>query len=541
MQGWRCIFVIKNTFDYKVRDDLSVFIPHVYESLFIELLLPRFGKRTIIGVVYRPNTYPLADVDIFTTTLLDVMDHINNEKKKGIIMGDMNIDILKYGSNDRTNIYIDGIFSRGFLPRILKPTRVTHRSATLIDHIFTNDITASSSSGIIINDVADHFATFHISSTNSKITQPLIKHIRSFSEDNIAKFRSELDLIDFSSIFLSDCPNDAYTSFIDSYKLPFDKSFPLKAVCIGTRNSKREPWMTAGLLNSSRHKHKLFMKKLRKPTEENTINYKTYMKTFNKLKRKAKTNYYRTSFEENKHNTKQLWKVLKKAIGKENNKLNFPQSFNVDNRSVSDKTEVASAFNNFFANIGHTVSHNVPKVNRDFSSFMPNHNESTIFLDPVTPEDILAITKKLKPKTSYGADGISTKLLAMTIDKIVGPITHIINLTFEKGIFPTDMKCAKVIPIHKTADPCLLNNYRPISLLSSMSNVFERVVYNKIMKFLDINQILYRHQYGFRANHSTIQPVIHLLNHCAEANNMIPSTLTLATFCDLIKAFDTIN
>lgn len=92
-------FFIKNTFDYKVRDDLSVFIPHVYESLFIELLLPRFGKRTIIGVVYRPNTYPLADVDIFTTTLLDVMDHINNEKKKGIIMGDMNIDILKYGSN----------------------------------------------------------------------------------------------------------------------------------------------------------------------------------------------------------------------------------------------------------------------------------------------------------------------------------------------------------------------------------------------------------------------------------------------------------
>ena len=66
-------------------------------------------------------------------------------------------------------------------------------------------------------------------------------------------------------------------------------------------------------------------------------------------------------------------------------------------------------------------------------------------------------------------------------------------------------------------------------------------MYSKIMKFLDANNILYRHQYGIRAEHSTIRPVLHLLNHCAEANNITPSQLTLATFCDLSKAFDTIS
>ena len=66
-------------------------------------------------------------------------------------------------------------------------------------------------------------------------------------------------------------------------------------------------------------------------------------------------------------------------------------------------------------------------------------------------------------------------------------------------------------------------------------------MYNKIMKFLDVHNILYRHQYGFRAKHSTIHPVLHLLNHCAEANNITPSQLTLATFCDLSKSFDTIS
>ena len=97
----------------------------------------------------------------------------------------------------------------------------------------------------------------------------------------------------------------------------------------------------------------------------------------------------------------------------------------------------------------------------------------------VTPGDILTIVNQLQPKTSYGEDVISAKLLTKTIDKILDPITHIINLKFETGIFPTELKCAKVIPIHKAGNPCLLNNYRPISLLSSFSKVLERTMYNK--------------------------------------------------------------
>jgi hypothetical protein len=129
----------------------------------------------------------------------------------------------------------------------------------------------------------------------------------------------------------------------------------------------------------------------------------------------------------------------------------------------------------------------------------------------------------------------------LTIDIITVPFTHIANLTFQTGIFPNDLKRAKVIPIYKAADPCLLNNYRPISLLSSYSKILERLMFNKIMNFLNTNNILYQHQYGFRTKHSTIHPVIHLLNHCAEASNANPSKLTLATFCDLSKAFDTIS
>jgi len=155
--------------------------------------------------------------------------------------------------------------------------------------------------------------------------------------------------------------------------------------------------------------------------------------------------------------------------------------------------------------------------------------------------DVINVAMKSNPKIGFGSDGILSNLLIQTIDQIVYPITQSINLSSEMGTFPNELKYAMVIPIYKLGDPFILNNYRPLSLLSSFSRLLERIIYNKIMKFLTTNHILFKHQYGFRLKHSTIHPVIHLLNHCAEANNAIPSKYILVTFCDLSKAFDTIS
>jgi len=116
---------------------LRVFIPHVYESLFVEVE-NESHKKIIAGVIYRPNTPPSAVVDVFTSTLFDIMEIINTDGKSSLILGDVNICLLKFGTNDKTRTMFDGILSRGFLPVIHKPTRVTHTSATLIDQICYN-------------------------------------------------------------------------------------------------------------------------------------------------------------------------------------------------------------------------------------------------------------------------------------------------------------------------------------------------------------------------------------------------------------------
>ena len=103
------------------------------------------------------------------------------------------------------------------------------------------------------------------------------------------------------------------------------------------------------------------------------------------------------------------------------------------------------------------------------------------------------------------------------------------------------MKLAKVIPIFKSGNNKLFNNYRPISILPAYSKLMEKIVAKNLVNFLEKNSILYDHQYGFRKKHSTIHPIMHFLKYVADANDKIDKETTLAIFLDLSKAFDTIN
>ena len=103
------------------------------------------------------------------------------------------------------------------------------------------------------------------------------------------------------------------------------------------------------------------------------------------------------------------------------------------------------------------------------------------------------------------------------------------------------MKIAKIIPIYKSGEKNIFKNYRPISILPAFSKILEKVVATNLMKFLKSSNQLYEHQYGFRPQHSTVHPVLHLSNQIAQENDEPTKNVTMATFLDLSRAFDTIN
>jgi hypothetical protein len=144
--------------------------------------------------------------------------------------------------------------------------------------------------------------------------------------------------------------------------------------------------------------------------------------------------YFSNSLEENKHNIKKTWTILRQAIGKLNNKSSFPLTFLINDIAITDKFQAAEGFNSYFSKIGIHTSHNVPSSNKIFRDYMPTPVRNSMFIEPVVPSDVLSVANKLKPKTSCGHDDISTKLLKQTIGNIVEPITHVINRSFDTGI-----------------------------------------------------------------------------------------------------------
>ena len=529
---------LKDTLQYKIRDDLSLFIPNVFESLFIEYQYNDKSKH-ILGIVYRPNTPPKADLDIFIENMSTILELINKERKMCTIMGDMNIDLLKFSTNEKINTYLENLFLNAFLPTITKPTRIAHNSATLIDHVYCNRLDKSFKSGIIITDVADHYGTIHICYDKNVLNTTKTKEYRKMSDANIATFIDTLSKHDFTNVMQCADVNNSYNVFIDSYQSILNQSFPLATKNI-TSKQKREPWITPEIIANSHRKSKLYRRKQNNPTEDNITSYKHFNSEFNQLKRFAKTSYYTRIIETNKNDIKKTWSIINDVLGR-NRMASTPTKMFFNGEPITNEHSIASMFNTFFIDSVSKIAENIPYMNETYDTYLPNPIKNTMFLDYVEPYEIKAVIDKIKPKTSTGFDDISCKMLKLSTAYIIEPLTHIVNISFSNGIMPDGTKTAKVIPIFKSGEPCIASNYRPVSILPAFSKILEKVMYSKVVKFLDKHNVLYSHQYGFRAKHNTTQPIIHLLDHCAKANSTKTVNFTSALFCDLSKAFDVIN
>ena len=136
-------------------------------------------------------------------------------------------------------------------------------------------------------------------------------------------------------------------------------------------------------------------------------------------------------------------------------------------------------------------------------------------------------------------DGISNKLLKRRKHIIVQPLTLIINQSLTSGIYQDKFKMSKITPLHKKDDRTIESNYRPISLLPTMSKIIERVMHSQLYAFLNVNNLITEQQYGFRSNHSTELTTLKLTDTIMyELDN---SHIPCAIFLDLSKAFDTLN
>ena len=167
-----------------------------------------------------------------------------------------------------------------------------------------------------------------------------------------------------------------------------------------------------------------------------------------------------------------------------------------------------------------------------------NINPISLSFTQTNAVEVIKIVQGFKKNKSPGYDDISNDLLKEIIDEIIVPLEHVLNLSIINGQVPDKMKIAKVVPIYKKGDPLNVANYRPISLLSSISKILEKIIYDRTITFVRNCNLLSDSQFGFRQKHSTTHAILNFVNHIATA---IDNHLhTLGIFLDLLKVFDTI-
>ena len=211
-----------------------------------------------------------------------------------------------------------------------------------------------------------------------------------------------------------------------------------------------------------------------------------------------------------------------------------------DRRKItSDSSEIANQFNNHFTTVAAKIEKKIVKTNKKYYDFLTNPMEKTFSLYPTNPTEVEDHIKNLNVRKSVGPYSIPNQILKEFNSLFSIPISLIFNMSLESGVFPQKMKIALVIPIFKKGDNQDCNNYRPISLLPNISKLFEKLIHNRLSKFLEENKCLFSKQFGFRNKHSTTHALIDITETVRKA--LDDNEFACGVFLDFKKAFDTVN
>ena len=507
------------------------------ESLFINIT--NTVKPITVGVIYRP---PNGNYDCFLTELELIKENLPQHTV--YIMGDFNVDLLS--KNTAVNNFENVVLTSSLSPVISIYTHERiHSKRTCIDNILTNNQENIIQSGTITNRISDHLPIFQFSihTTNKSTPTKNVQHY-DYSKSNVEMFIADLK----DKLKPTDAPS--FSQFLTTYNDCLDTACKLTIPKTSKRNQDNNPWFCPSIAQSINTRQKLYNNWNKSRTASNPrgnlalhSEYSEYRYKLKQIIKFAKSRYYCNKITEHEGDSKATWKIINQLRGKNNRSMK--PNFIINNTRITERRVIANAFNSYFTSIasrmnnrtftddiGNVLIARIPT----FEQFLPPINSNSIHLSDCSSDEIENIISGLQ-------NGKSSDIPISVIKKtstIISPfLEKLFNHSMKEGVFPSELKMAKVTPIYKKDNSERLENYRPVSVLPVFGRIFEKIIYTRLYSFLTTQGILHEKQFGFRQAHSTSQA----LNYSVELiqKSLSKKQHVLAVFIDLSKAFDTLD
>ena len=491
------------------------------ESIFVEVEL--LHKKVAICTFYKPPSIPCKVFnDIF-----DSLMYIFNRYEEPILTGDFNVNMLNEKSPD-VRVLNDSIIAPFNLTQIItEPTRITAKTATLLDLFLVKNKEKVLASGTCeVPGVSDHNIIYLGYDIRKPKFKPFEVTVRDFKNFNVEGFLAAAELENFENVYNVGTIDDKITIMENSINNLLDIYAPYKTFTITKKDPT--PWLDDDDIRETMNKRDLFKINYHKTgNEDYDKNYKTLRNMVTKKRRNAFSKYVNKILNSKVKNSKDFYNAARKL------------------KLISDKAQKGKIhfspeeLNNAF------LKNNNAKIDPAFiqtkTAELYNKTLPSIYkfsLHYVSENDIRKVTKSIK-SMSLGVDCINIFVIKTLLNRILPVLQHIINKSFENGIFPSRWKRATVIPIPKMPVPLCPSDFRPISILTAFSKIIEKLMNIQMVEYLTKHKLLDPMQSAYLKNHGTHTALLKLTEDILDAID--DSEITLLVFLDFSKAFDTVN
>lgn len=538
-------FVLASSFCRENRKSRGGVCIYVHNSLKFDEL-PSIKKLSISNVLevcginlynfyivcaYRPKT---LRNDNFIDNLENILSHILSKvDRKFLLCGDFNVNLLVDGLEARDFLCLLNSF--GAEAFVKEPTRITDHSSTCIDNMISN--VELRNVKVVELGISDHclqHATLEIKiKSNSGAT---FKQVRDFSKTNIDELKNFLESVNWDPIYRNPDVDASFNTFHDIFLSAIDRFCPLKRVRMENKCFTPK-WITPGIRKSCETKRELFIQlKQSKDKAALSNHYRNYCSILHKVISYAKKKDNEYLILNSNNQIKSIWNLVNKTVkGQKKSKFESYKGLTDGVETIENELDAPDLFNTFFS-----IGNNSNMGNSRFENIeLPAYIENSMFVTPLTKNELLKLVSNLNNKKACGYDGLPIFIIKNVIEVIADMLVHLINLSINTGTFPTRLKRAQVIPLHKgdsTLDVC---NYRPIALLPTLSKIFEKYFSDRLAGFLARYKILSKNQFGFQKGRSTSDAVFDMMDFVAESLNIKSNVMTV--LLDLSKAFDSVN